>query len=258
MRGRAVSCASGDRCVRSPCGSPICLGRIAGDAFEGIAERALGRITEGASDHCHRGVLLTQCAFGKVHPPLGEIGQRRDTCDRSEVPTARHRLMSPVHRGSRSRSRRAARRWTRQKWRRERQVAATARRRCVPARSGRPCHGARPRTRSAQHGVLNHGSQQQHRQAYDQRRGDRSSEPPPSPANSQSNHRRKDATARSGADCRASRRGRRRSSALQSGLSGYFGNRSDTLVPTSFDRRNAADNPAGCRHSVYGEGRSNL
>jgi hypothetical protein len=44
------------------------------------------------------------------------------------------------------------------------------------------------------HCVLEHGSQQQRRQAYDQRRGDRS-EPPPSPAGSKCKHPRKDATA---------------------------------------------------------------
>jgi hypothetical protein len=42
------------------------------------------------------------------------------------------------------------------------------------------------------HLVLEHGSQQQRGQAYDQRRGDRS-EPPPSPADSKRKHRRKDA-----------------------------------------------------------------
>jgi hypothetical protein len=50
--------------------------------------------------------------------------------------------------------------------------------------------------------VLEHGSQQQRRQAYDQRRGDRS-EPPPSPAGSKCNHRRKDATAGARAGWRA-------------------------------------------------------
>jgi hypothetical protein len=51
--------------------------------------------------------------------------------------------------------------------------------------------GLDPRT----HRMLNHGSQRQRRQAYNQRRGDRSSEPPPSPVGSKCNHRRKDATA---------------------------------------------------------------
>jgi hypothetical protein len=50
--------------------------------------------------------------------------------------------------------------------------------------------GLDPRT----HRVLEHGSQQQRGQACDQRRGDHS-EPPPSPAGSKRNHRRKDATA---------------------------------------------------------------
>jgi hypothetical protein len=53
-------------------------------------------------------------------------------------------------------------------------------------------HGRRldPRT----HRVLEHGSQQNRTQAYDQRRGDRC-EPPPSPAGSKCNHERKHATA---------------------------------------------------------------
>jgi hypothetical protein len=44
------------------------------------------------------------------------------------------------------------------------------------------------------HPVLEHGSQQQRGQAYDQGRDDRS-EPPPTPAGSKRKHRRKDATA---------------------------------------------------------------
>jgi hypothetical protein len=44
------------------------------------------------------------------------------------------------------------------------------------------------------HPVLEHGSQQQRGQAYDQGRGDRA-EPPPSSAGSKCNHRRKNATA---------------------------------------------------------------
>jgi hypothetical protein len=44
------------------------------------------------------------------------------------------------------------------------------------------------------HRVLEHGTQQQRSQAYDQRRGDRS-EPPTSPAGSKREHPRKDATA---------------------------------------------------------------
>jgi hypothetical protein len=58
--------------------------------------------------------------------------------------------------------------------------------------------GLDPRT----HRVLEHGSQQQRGQACDQRRGDRSSEPPPSPAGSKRNHRRKHATAGSRAGWR--------------------------------------------------------
>jgi hypothetical protein len=54
-------------------------------------------------------------------------------------------------------------------------------------------HGCRLDPRS--HRVLEHGSQQERGQAYDQRRGDRS-EPPPSPACS-IKHPRKDATAAS-------------------------------------------------------------
>jgi hypothetical protein len=50
--------------------------------------------------------------------------------------------------------------------------------------------GLDPRTNR----VLKHGSQQQHGQAYDQRRGDRC-KPPPSPAGSKCKHRRKNATA---------------------------------------------------------------
>jgi hypothetical protein len=50
--------------------------------------------------------------------------------------------------------------------------------------------GLNPRT----HLLLELGSQQHRGQAYDQRRGDRS-EQPPSPAGSKRNHRRKDATA---------------------------------------------------------------
>jgi hypothetical protein len=64
-------------------------------------------------------------------------------------------------------------------------------------------HGRGLDTRT--HRVLEHGIQQQRRQAYDQRRGDRS-EPPPSPAGSKTNHRRKDATAGSRAGWRASGR----------------------------------------------------
>ena len=51
--------------------------------------------------------------------------------------------------------------------------------------------GLDPRT----HSVLERRFQQHRGQAYDQRRGDRSSEPPPSPAGSKCKHRRKDATA---------------------------------------------------------------
>jgi len=51
--------------------------------------------------------------------------------------------------------------------------------------------GLDPRT----HRLLERRSQQPRGQAYDQCRGDRSSEPPPSPAGSKRNHRRKDATA---------------------------------------------------------------
>ncbi|HEY6922898.1 MAG TPA: hypothetical protein VI653_05485 [Steroidobacteraceae bacterium] len=51
--------------------------------------------------------------------------------------------------------------------------------------------GLNPRT----HRVLEHRSQQYRGQAYDHRHGDRSSEPPPSLADSKRNHRRKDATA---------------------------------------------------------------
>jgi len=69
--------------------------------------------------------------------------------------------------------------------------------------------GLDPRT----HRVLEHGSQQHRGQAYDQRRGDRC-EPPPSPAGSKCNHRRKDATAGSRAGWRASGRRRRRSGPL--------------------------------------------
>jgi hypothetical protein len=44
------------------------------------------------------------------------------------------------------------------------------------------------------HRLLEQGSQQHGGQTYDQRRGDRC-EPPPSPAGSECNHRREDATA---------------------------------------------------------------
>jgi hypothetical protein len=61
--------------------------------------------------------------------------------------------------------------------------------------------GLNPRT----HLLLELGSQQHRGQAYDQRRGDRS-EQPPSPAGSKRNHRRKDATAGARAGWRASGR----------------------------------------------------
>jgi hypothetical protein len=51
------------------------------------------------------------------------------------------------------------------------------------------------------HRVLEHGTQQQRSQAYDQRGGNRS-EPPTSPAGSKREHPRKDATAGSRAGCR--------------------------------------------------------
>src|SRR5687767_14953974 len=67
----------------------ISLGRFAVDSFEGVAERALGRIAQRAGDHRYRCDFLSQRAFGKLHAPFSEIGEWRDACSRSEVESER-------------------------------------------------------------------------------------------------------------------------------------------------------------------------
>src|SRR3954462_2219128 len=77
--------SSGRPLLRGSLSASVCLGGATSDAFEGIAEGALGGVAERTGDSGDSGVVLAQGAFREAHAPFGQISQGCDASDRPEM-----------------------------------------------------------------------------------------------------------------------------------------------------------------------------